>query len=215
MLNFFKIYREYEPALIKDYMNSYRKYIHEIDFNIEKMAKNLEDDLAKTSRDELEDERYQDWLEEEVQNYNSFFPYTFRNSVLITSFSFFDKKLKEMCVYMQDMGKKKIKLDEIKGKNSLDRYRKYLIKVCDVRVDKIDDNWSRIINYWNMRNIIIHNNGIVDKKNDKKVRTFVNSEKELEINKDGYLFIKSSAFLNKVIGDLEDYLVFVAKRIKD
>ena len=75
------------------------------------------------------------------------------DSMIITIYSFVEKKMNFLCRHLQT--DKKIKLRDFSDKG-VRKYKNYLEKVLDFDFSKIDNSWSKLLKYGVLRNFLTH-----------------------------------------------------------
>lgn len=92
-----------------------------------------------------------------------------RYSMVLSVFSFFEGKLKSICQQIESSFNFKIKIDDLNSQDDLMRYWKFLEKVFEIDTKSIEIFFTPIKQQKIVRNIIAHQDGIVDKDKRKKI----------------------------------------------
>ncbi len=121
----------------------------------------------------------------------------FYNSLLVSLYSFLERKMYKLCKIAEK--DQKIKILDFSG-DGIVRYKKYLKKVIDIDFEKVNSEWSEITKLNKLRNQIVHNpsaeikickgneklinsiksiNGLIIKEKDSIMRYYIKDEKLL------------------------------------
>lgn len=127
------------------------------------------------------------------------------SSLFITTYSFFETALSNMCKYYAEKVNCSIKLNDINGKGFV-RSKTYFKKVMKINFPDNKPTWSHIVRYNKIRNILAHNGGYIEKPEDiSMLNEYVKNEKTLVINKN---FITPSFDFNfRAISIYSDFFV--------
>ncbi|MEO5645163.1 MAG: hypothetical protein ABIQ40_05800 [Bacteroidia bacterium] len=85
-----------------------------------------------------------------------------RYAILMSLFSFFEARLKSVCVLIEEGFKFKIKLSDLRSNDDLMRYWIYLDKVFEMKVLNILPVFNQINLHKKVRNKIAHQNGLIN-----------------------------------------------------
>lgn len=120
-------------------------------------------------------------LDSETWNLESIFVEHFPNlqrlSSLITLYSFLESELNNLCDLLIEENAYKITLKDLNGKG-INRAVKFLKKIEGLSINTNSKNWNEITRIRELRNLIVHNNGILSDKE----QPYVNSNKFLKGN---------------------------------
>lgn len=121
------------------------------------------------------------------------FPKIHRKSILITIYNFVENQLNQLCQIISESIDSKIKLKHLHGQG-IERAFLYLSKVGEMDFSKMGQEMPFIRNVNEIRNIVVHNGGIVPKGKKASFYKFISNNKELtgEAGKElsiGYEFI--------------------------
>ncbi len=130
--------------------------------------------LINVSKDSIEEQRKQyevlieklssdngdaDWFDKSSHYAN--IDWILLNSILLSSFSFFEHHVFKLCRIVEDRVNSKIQVDDISGKG-IYKFCKYLFLVGDIQcANKANNEWQEIILFQKVRNLIAHNGGIM------------------------------------------------------
>ncbi|WP_417800755.1 hypothetical protein [Tenacibaculum sp.] len=146
-----------------------------------------------------------DIYEMEILN-SSEFPNILNKSVYLTIYSMFENEFTKLCEWCQHSENLSLGPKDLKGGNYIGQCRNYIIKVLNVNLENLKEQWNKIGNYQQIRNVIAHNNGIV-KLTNKEIPKFVNKTKGISIEqKTSEIQIESIDFLIDFIDHLVGFL---------
>ena len=111
----------------------------------------------------------------------NFYPNSFRNSFLVQIFSFFEKKLKEICLEHYKITETVFSINDLKGNSDIEKAKKYLTKTCSIKFSELNPEWNFMNDIRKIRNIIVHSQGEINQlHNDwKTIWNFINNNKSL------------------------------------
>ncbi len=136
------------------------------------------------------------------------FPHITWSSLFLISMSHFEYSFILISNFFQDKKKIKLSLSEISGHNNYEKFKTYSLKVIELNYDFCESNkWSKIKDHQKVRNLIVHNNGILDgSQRANSVKELIDNKK-IKLNYSGDLNIKlSKDYLEEVIFDLQEWL---------
>ena len=67
-----------------------------------------------------------------IYEHVSFYPLTFRNSLLVQIFSVYEIELKNICLYHHFVNKTNFSIRDLKGNSDIDKAKMYLQKSCQI-----------------------------------------------------------------------------------
>ena len=113
--------------------------------------------------------------EESHQNQYKF-PEIHRESVLITLYSFLESQMNDLCDIIADSIDSQVRYTHLKGKG-VNRALNFLIRVARFDLSSLGSEWSFIEAVNQLRNLIVHNGGILC--DDPKLNAFVRNNKNV------------------------------------
>ncbi len=150
--------------------------------NIDKILSYLDNNLISfnSKRNELIDvvtdfeNQHHERLVDEYFNNGVYFPRLMKNSCLITLYSFLEDTLMKFVVIGLKMNSNDIDLNErirkerkkIKG-NDIHKLKMILINIVGLDLSKSEDTYIKIDGFREVRNVIVHSRGYLDKLDDK------------------------------------------------
>lgn len=97
--------------------------------------------------------------EEERRKLADYFPNLLRSSLFVTIYSTLENELNRLC---RELSKEDgLDVEDLRGSGII-RAGTFLSRVCRVDFPQESKEWKRLLEYNQLRNIIVHNNGKVD-----------------------------------------------------
>jgi len=201
ILRNFQIGYDFRFDPIKAYLESTQEMIRDQEKGLEKKFNEWNEKHAKNP--EMPDAF--DIYEMEILN-SSEFPNILNKSIYLTIYSMFENEFNKLCEWCQHAENLNLGPKDLKGRNYIGQCRSYIIKVLNVNLDNLNEQWEKIGKYQQIRNVIAHNNGIV-KQGNNEIRTFLNNKEGISIEqKTSEIQISSVQFLNELIDHLVNFL---------
>ena len=198
ILRNFQIGYDFRFDPIKAYLESTQEMIRDQEKGLEKKFNEWNEKHA-----EMPDAF--DIYEMEILN-SSEFPNILNKSIYLTIYSMFENEFNKLCEWCQHAEDLNLEPKDLKGRNYIGQCRSYIIKVLNVNLDNLNEQWEKIGKYQKIRNVIAHNNGIV-KQGNTEIRTFLNNKEGVSIEqKTSEIQISSVQFLNELIDHLVKFL---------
>lgn len=188
--------------------------------NIVKILSYLDDNLSSfnSKRNELInvvtdlENQHHERLIDEYFNNGVYFPRLMKNSCLITLYSFLEDTLMKFVVIGLKMNgngidlKERIRKEKKKIKGSdIHKLKMILINIVGLDLSKIEDTYIKIDGFREVRNVIVHSQGYLDKFDDKE--KIINS-KHIKISKELEIIIDQK-YLVEFSRLIENYLLHV------
>ena len=148
---------------------------------------------------------------EQLSHYDSHFEWLLIHSLFISAYSYLENFMFSIAQQVEKNTKSEIKLNDIRGKGDLDRYRKYINKIVEIEKAKNDyENWNQISEFKAIRNSIIHKYGVMDKKINliKKYDLYFGPSKKM-------IRIKNVKFLEDFCALSIEYMNEIVNEIKE
>jgi hypothetical protein len=98
-----------------------------------------------------------------------YFPNLIRRGTLISLFSFLEHQLDQLCDLFASTQRLNIVYTDLKDKG-IDRSRRYLRKVIRLPLDDNSVDWQKLKKIQGVRNIVVHNNAVLDDDTMKDVK---------------------------------------------
>ncbi|MFI5252386.1 MAG: hypothetical protein ACHQQQ_08155 [Bacteroidota bacterium] len=111
----------------------------------------------------------------EIELYGQSYPILTLSAMAIMAFAMFEQGIALFCDVLGQISKTKVKLNDINGHSTIDKAQSYLVKVIEINYDFSQSIvWSRIKGHQAVRNLLVHNLGLLDdSERTKLVRTFI------------------------------------------
>ena len=90
-------------------------------------------------------------------------------SAIILAHSELEANLKNICNSIGQAKNKKIRLNDIRGNGNIDQCKNYLEKVFDLDFSNQMKEWEEIFAFNRLRNIIVHQNGVITTNANQKL----------------------------------------------
>ena len=146
-------------------------------------------DIEKEFKDK--DSDYYDYLidsaSENFQQFDTFFPNSLRESMIVRSFSFLEFNMKRLCDKLYKERNLVFKMKDLKGNSDLECSQTYLKKTCNIVFGDFNPEWEFIDKVRVLRNFIVHSNGEFN-LNNHKVAKFVTENNSLSVENKLYEF---------------------------
>lgn len=150
-------------------------FLHDLEkfrFFVEISERHLKEEFIKYTESDIETDEATCWDRYQYRNdlsahFQSIFPQYQRQSYLLTLVSLFEDYLNQLCHSIHFEQSLDCSLKE-SGGLGIERAKKYLTKTANVRVPTGTKYWNQIIEARDIRNIIAHNAGHLDKEMHKK-----------------------------------------------
>jgi len=208
--------------IIKD-IESFKKICIDNQEIAEKRLKELENEIKgyPDFSDSIKGRVTIDSFVNDYTHYSFYHTTLIYHSLFISIFSYFEIELKFLCNLAQKLYNPKIKLEDLKGKSEIDRYRKYLELIINLESasNKLKI-WGTINHFQKLRNLIVHNNNNVIKDKSKPIESqelynYINNETEISFDKkNGNFNIEKPSYINKFCENIKDYLCNLIDELK-
>lgn len=110
---------------------------------------------------------YEDTFADDIFMIQEVYRKNFRDSQIIQLYSFLEGHLLNGCNRYASLKLTKYKVSDLSGQNDIDRIKKYLNKTVNINTGDLNPEWIFIDNLREVRNQVVHHNGII-KNNDTK-----------------------------------------------
>lgn len=149
-INFMESHLDKEKKLIE---KQYNEHIRKIE--TEKATEMLDPEYEAMMNDHFVDEY---WLVDKV------FLKNHRYSQIILIFSFMEIRLKRGCDLYRARYEKEYGINDLRGGGDMEKIKIFLSKSMNIKVNELQPYWGFLDNLRKIRNIIVHRNGIVQRK---------------------------------------------------
>lgn len=135
------------------------------------------------------------------------------NSIFLTTYGLFENEFKRICVYSAEIQKSLLRPKDLHGYNYIDQCRRFITKVLDVNLEKLNTEWDEISKFQTLRNSFAHNDGILKDKSEKNIE-FIKRTKGLSLDEVTYkINIEDNEFLIYLIEKLVKFLNLIINEI--
>jgi len=121
------------------------------------------------------------------------YPSLHRESLIITIFNFLEHELNSLCEKLYESTDSSLKLRDINGKG-VERAQLFLTKVAKIDFSAFGSELSVIKGVNLVRNLIVHNGGLLSGNSDAKVNKFVSSSEHL-FGSEGHCIVIGADFI--------------------
>lgn len=134
--------------------------------SITRHLQELRNGYEERVRDKLPEDAVDDYIEHGIEEWRvgDVFARTLRFSLFVTMYSFLEADLHHLCLDLQLAANLTIGPSEIAGKG-ITRSQTYLKKIVGINFPDQDKTWSKISDYNQVRNCIVHSGGRVNDGN--------------------------------------------------
>ena len=192
-------------------------------FDIDKVIKSHKTEFESKVNEQIKkyphnEQDIKEHFEEQYYQYYEMYPSLYRNSVLLTIYSYFEHNLNQICDTISKYGNSVEKYDKKNKRNLIERCKTFLTKTYGLDLSDIEEIWSNLTVYQKVRNAIAHNDSNTIKEKGKIVseqylfKTLKNNN-NIKINDSGKFQIDNNQFLYDLCVHIEKYLSEVFKRI--
>jgi hypothetical protein len=195
-------------------------YIQDNTVNILALQTNLDKEIEREmKRSKEKSYLWYGVINGEHQNYNVLYPSLFHSSMLVWLFSFFEGALNNICRSCENYLQLELGVNDISGKNTLDKRLKYISKVIKIDMSDLDNTWKILLEYYQVRNLIVHrNSNIIDNQDlpitQQKNYNLIFKDAHIELHEStGGFTIKNVNYVNVLLSCIEKYLETLTDRI--
>lgn len=157
-----------EGTIFSD-LENIREHCDLMESSLKKELKNFSKQIDEQANKLTDDEKTElcDWYSDDYWKLADVFPNIQRSSMLVMAFSFFENQLKSICKRLKPYASSNIWLNDLFG-DDIDRVKIYLKEIIKINFPNNDKNWEEITNFRNIRNLVVHDGGKLEKERCKK-----------------------------------------------
>ncbi|MFH1198192.1 MAG: hypothetical protein V1720_20990, partial [bacterium] len=184
----------------KDGYTTIGEYLHLKEIEPDRFQKILEQSGLKTAKL---------WVELEDQLFQHLFPNLTWSSLFLISMSHLEYCLVLFCEYMAKQKKAILKLSDISGHSTYEKFILYNNKVIQNNY-KFNKSilWSNIKNHQSVRNLLVHNNGLIDSTPKAITVKNIIESGNVNINWNSNMVLEfSKKYLEDVITDIQNWII--------
>jgi hypothetical protein len=148
--------------------------------------------------------------------FKNLFPHITWSSLFLIAMSHFEYSLILISNFFQNESKSLLTIKDISGQSTFEKFTSYCLKVLRLEYDFSHSiQWSKVKNHQKVRNLIVHNNGIIDDSNrSKSVKQLIDSNQiSIKYNDQNYIEV-SITYLETVIEDLQNWQIEFFRKIE-
>lgn len=197
-------FRSHRLDELKDYLDVTEKYLAktEAEFTVQ-----YDEEIKKRAPED--EEEFRQLHQYEYQQYTEKFPRILCNSFLVSACSLLEYEIEDICKRLQKEKQIPISWSDLKG-NILERAKNYF-KLAGLNLSYNDQIWHEINYYSQLRNCIVHDNGLL-RKDDKNLINYV-KEKSIISQKLLREVALTPQFCREVVETMQTFLVELEKSI--
>jgi len=185
-IDFLQEFNIEQESLLRKQVNKFNKWAEE-------ETKKLNKEAAEIFYDNYSDDYWK--LYEE-------YPNLFRYSHFITCFSFFEYHLFDLCGLIKYHFNITSDVSDVRGKNDIDKIRKYLKNVVGIDFPDQSSYWINIESFKEIRNVLVHALGRLNTLNQtklQKIKDYMDANTNLLTNDDLNRLKLSKDFIDYVL----------------
>ena len=197
---------------LSEEISHFRFYLETLERFIASQEKSEIERLKEQAKNLSEDQRSEFWAWYYPVHWDEIFGSRIRSSFLISLVSFAETQLNQICRDTAVITRSGIKSNDLKG-SILERSRKFLeIFGKFTKPPKLE--WSFITRIYDVRNVLVHNNGSIFRyQHQKRLSQFVNEQSDLSQTHD---FIEiEKGFCIFCLEKIESFLQELREEVKD
>lgn len=138
---------------------------------------------------------------------NDILPQIIWSSIFVFNYGEFENSLNRLSKIFAEKLPLHINESDLKDRGII-RSKKYLSKVVGLDLNVEDELWQRLLKYLKIRNILLHNAGTIDKKNDKNLYNYINSIDSINLI-DSSKMEFNNLFINETLNDYVSFLEYL------
>jgi len=185
---------------LEEYLNTTEKYLQIAKNDLETRLDERVKGLSPQEREELSD-----FYSDEYWRYSERFPRILRNSFLVSAQSLLEYELDVFCEKIKKEQQIPINWRDLKG-DTLERAKLYF-QLAKFRVSYDDRTWQEINRYSEIRNCIVHKNGLIEGfQRNKDLINYINKNGIISQDTIKKEMALTEKFCKDVIQTLRDFL---------
>lgn len=164
----------------------------------------VDEEAKKILTKEAQDD-FCDFYSDEYWELTEEFPNILRYSLFVMCYTFLEHELISLCKYIRRNRNYEISHTDIKG-NGIFKAKTYLKKVAKIEFPDQITSWGNIVNYNKIRNLIVHNDGLLDsEKKYKEMKKLIETNELLITISEQRKIMLSEKSCPEVIKDIESF----------
>lgn len=135
-------------------------------------------------------------------------------SILLSVYGMFENELYTLCCAAGKIVKSKLTPKDLSGQNYIGQCRKYLDKIVELDLSRVEPLWNELVKVQKLRNSIAHNNRkLKDPKPD--IINYISRTEGLRIDHLNEIYIENDIFMFTFVNKVEEFLTKVIKLIEE
>lgn len=155
-------------------------------------------------------------LETENILFGNIFPTITWSSLFLISMSHLEYSLILICNYFTEIKKIKLKLSDLNGNSTYEKFILFISKVVEMKyLFEESTFWQKIKNHQKVRNLLIHNNGLIDDTVRAKVVKKIIRDGHINLKwNNNMILLFTQEYLEDVINDCQDWMQEFFNKLK-
>jgi len=203
---------------IKMQFSDFKEFVDEVSLDLNSKVKKADADYKAVSESDPDSE-YLDSLIEDYRKYQEMHSKFLYNPMLLLIYGYFENWLKKICDYNNRKGFSSVTVDDLAGRNYIEKSRSYLEKVTEISLNDLEVQWKRITEIQRIRNLIAHNSSNVQKKTSRPIieqscYQLLKNEPLIHLDEQfGEFYIEDKEFVHEVVKVTQEYLLAVVDKV--
>lgn len=168
---------EFSISQLKNYQNLVESFLDQEKGKIASIIKSIEETSDLPEEENLWGMKYA--YMEEYDDFTEHFQNTFRQSIIVQSYSFFEYHLKKICDRIFQDQNTLFQLNDLGGNSDLEKARIFIEKTCSIDIRKYNPEIDLIKSVQRLRNVIVHSRGEYQKQKHQELAKFIISQPSL------------------------------------
>ncbi|MBN3584824.1 hypothetical protein JYB64_20700 [Algoriphagus aestuarii] len=203
---------------IRMQFSEFKEFVDEVSTDLQLKVKKVDADYKTILESDPESEDLI-FLIEDYRKYQEMHSKFLFNPMLLSIYGYFEIWLKKVCDYNHGKRFSNITVSDLAGQNYIERSRIYLEKVAEISLDDLTEEWTRIKQIQNIRNLIAHNFSNVIKNsarpvNEQSFFQLLKNEQYIYLDEQfGDFYIEDKRFIHDVVDLMQKYLFGVIDKV--
>jgi hypothetical protein len=147
-------------------------------------------------------------MSEEYRNISDTFIGTYRDSTLVSVYSFLENTMRSICAILQEFNEYPIGQSDLTG-DGIQRSKLYLEKMARVDFNQINGVWANLQNLNLLRNCIVHLEGdTLNFKSKEKLRNIISNNQHICLKRDREIVIERE-YIDFAIDEVEKFINYL------
>lgn len=151
-------------------------------------------------------------MSEEYRNISDTFIGTFRDSTLVSLYSFLENTMRSICAILHKFNGYPIELSDLTG-DGIQRSKIYLEKMAKIDFSQINGVWANLQNLNLLRNCIVHVEGdTLNFKSKEKLRNIISNNQYIYLKRDREIVIERE-YIEFAIDEVEKFINYLFLKV--